>query len=371
MDSGTCAREWVLRAGSTGRTVAADLSTPVVSIVIPCRNEERHLVECLQSAVQQDYPQILEILCVDGGSTDRSRELVLQMAATDPRIRLVENPYRVVPHAMNIGIEASGGEIIVRLDAHSVFPSEYVRRCVAGLRETNAWNYGGVVVNRVRTNTTVARAIAALTNHPFGVGNSYFRHARQRREVDTVPFGCFPRWVFESIGLFDERLVRNQDNEFNARIQRAGGTIVLDPGIQIGYFNQETLKGLLWQAWWTGSWNAITHFLCPYTFRWRHALPGLFAVGVAAVGGVALALAIGLGGGFAALALALLLPYLAAATWAGMGTARRFGRTIGALVPVIGFLYHFVYGWGYVWGWLLVVSGKYRGRIPAPRERTK
>lgn len=303
-------------------------------------------------------------------SSDGTRGVIARMASKDRRIRLLDNPDQVVPHAMNMGIEAATGDVLVRLDAHSTYPRDYVRRCVEGLVETGAWNYGGVFVNTTRSRGLIARTIAALTNHPFGVGNAYFRHARRRREVDTVPFGCFPREVFEKVGLFDERLVRNQDNELNARIWRAGGRIILDPTIQIHYHNQETLGGLLRQAGWTGSWNAITHRLCPYTFRWRHALPGVFALGVATMGALAAAL---FRAGKAWLALASLapsLPYFLAAMWAAVSIGLRHGPLVGALAPVVGFLYHSMYGWGYVWGWMLVISGLYRRRIPAPRQKT-
>lgn len=342
---------------------------PRVSIIIPCRNEERTIASCLKSVREQDYPGIVEILCVDGRSTDGTREMIATMAAQDGRIRLLDNPYRVVPHAMNLGIEAARGEVIVRMDAHSCYPPDYVRRCVEGLMETGAWNYGGVFVNTTQSKNLMAQTIAALTNHPFGVGNAHFRHARQRREVDTVPFGCFPREVFKKVGLFDERLVRNQDNELNARIRKAGGRIVLDPSIRIRYYNQETLRGLLRQAWWTGSWNALTHYLCPHAFCWRHALPGAFALAVTALGSIVVGLLFSGRTALGLIASAPLLPYGAAALWAGVALGAKNGPLVGFLAPLVGFLYHFVYGWGYVWGWLLVATGLYRRRLPDPRQK--
>ena len=347
-------------------------ATPVprVSIIIPCRNEARSISTCLASVKAQDYPAIVEILCVDGMSDDGTRDIILKMAREDGRVRLLENPYRVVPHAMNLGIEAAQGDVLVRLDAHSTFPADYVRRCVQGLLETGAWNYGGVLVNCPPEQTVMARTIAALTNHPFGVGNAHFRHARQGRvEADTVPFGCFPRGVFKKVGLFDERLVRNQDNELNSRISRAGGKIVLDPAIKIFYQPQATLVGLLRQAAWTASWNAITHFLCPHAFRWRHALPGAFALGLAVIGGLLTALLLARRTWLALLVTLPLVPYLAVALWAGIGLGVKHGPVVGVLAPLLGFLYHFVYGCGYVWGWILVLTGFYRLRIPLARQK--
>lgn len=342
---------------------------PTVSVIVPCRNEERHLPACLKSILGQDYGAVAEILFVDGQSEDRTRELIRAAGRCDPRVRLLENPWKVVPHALNIAIEAAAGEIIIRMDAHSTYPPDYVRRCVEGLVGSGAWNYGGVIVNRTRTRGAIAGAIAALTNHTFGVGNAAFRHAKRLRHADTVPFGCFRRSVFRKIGLFDERLVRNQDNEFNARILKAGGTIVLDPEIRIHYYNQETVKGLLRQAMWTGSWNAITHHLCPHAFRWRHALPGVFAAGVVAIF-IALAISLRLGmTGLAVVCLLPLLAYGAVALVAGVAAWRRESWRVGLLVPFLGFCYHFTYGVGYLWGWVLVAAGQHRKRIPPPRDQ--
>ncbi|MFZ5984788.1 MAG: glycosyltransferase family 2 protein [Acidobacteriota bacterium] len=348
---------------STGDT----MRWPSVSVIVPCRNEQGHLQDCLESILIQDYPTIQEIFFMDGQSEDRTRELIVDAARRDSRIKLLDNPWKVVPHALNIGIEASSGSFIIRMDAHSTYPSDYVRRCVEGLVHSGAWNYGGVFVNRTRTGAIVARAIAALTNHPFGVGNAHFRHGTEKRRADTVPFGCFPRDLFSRVGLFDERLVRNQDNEFNARILKAGGTILLDPEIHIFYYNQESVRGLFRQALWTGSWNAITHFLCPHAFRWRHALPGAFTAGVvtllaASAGSLAL--------GVDRVAFAGLVPLLAyflMTVACGVDVGRREGWRIGTLVPALGFGYHFTYGLGYLWGWVLVATGQYRKRIPLSR----
>jgi len=341
---------------------------PDVTVVIPCRNEGKFIDECLSSVTAQDYGAVVEILVVDGMSEDRTREKVLTWATRDRRIRLLDNPDRVVPHALNLAIKQAAGEIIVRMDAHSIFPSDYIRRCVEGVRRHRAWNYGGRVVNLSRQRTPVSRAVAAVTNHPCGVGNARFRYANKVCVADTVPFGCFPRWVFNKVGLFDERLVRNQDNELNARIVRAGGTILLDPTVEIGYYNQQTLRGLMRQAWWTGSWNTITHALCPHAFRWRHALPGVFALGVLTLV-VAAATAL-LTGRAAPLWLVgtAFVPYAAAMVWMAATLAPRKGLLVAALAPVVAFIYHLVYGLGYLWGAVLLLTGWHRKRIPPARK---
>lgn len=341
-----------------------------VSIVVPCRNEEDFIERCLETVLLQDYPDIVEVLVVDGMSDDSTRERVKSFVDRDARVRLLANPCRFVSNALNIGIAAASGEVIVRLDAHSRYPRSYVRQCVEGLTDSGADNYGGVVVNTPRGTSWMAKVIAALTNHPFGVGNSAFRHGTTKRKVDTVPFGCFRRELFRHIGLFDERLVRNEDNEFNSRIISKGGTIILDPAIRIEYMNQGTLQGFLRQAWWAGSWNSITHYLCPHAFLWRHQIPGFFVAGVA--GSIAVAAVLALRGA-TWLGLVCLVPlglYAAIGSIAGVGCARRWGWRVGVGIAPVGFIYHLVYGVGCLWGWLLVVSGLYRRRIPPLRLET-
>ncbi|HEX7122532.1 MAG TPA: glycosyltransferase family 2 protein [Gemmatimonadaceae bacterium] len=221
----------------------------LVSLILPCRNEERHIGACLDSLVATAYPhQHLELLVVDGESDDATREIVARYASAHPWIRVIDNPDRIVPAALNRGLRAARGEVIVRVDAHALYPPEYIPRLVRALDDTGADNVGGRVITLPADPSETAYAIAQALSHPFGVGNAYFRLAGDGpaapREVDTVPFGCWRRAVFDRIGTFDEELVRNQDDEFNYRLRRAGGRVVLVPDVVAYYYARASRRQL-------------------------------------------------------------------------------------------------------------------------------
>jgi len=248
-----------------------------ISIIIPCRNEEEHISACLTAVLAFDYPMnYLEILVVDGMSTDATREIINDYITKYPFIKLLDNFIKIVPTAMNIGIKAATGEFIARLDAHSEYPRSYIKDCLALIEKTGAANAGGRFVTIPNSNGPWAVPVAEVTAHRFGVGAGAFRVGAKPGFVDTVPFGFFRRDLFEKIGLFNERLTRNQDNELNARIRRHGYKIAFDPAIQILYKNQPTLTGLIRQGFFTGMWNVYTLTLHPYTFQWRRFVPAVF-----------------------------------------------------------------------------------------------
>jgi len=178
---------------------------PLVTAVIPCRNEARYIGPCLDSLIRCDYPkERLEVLVCDGLSEDGTRDVVAGYAARHSFIRLVDNPRRITPCAMNAGIREAHGDVIMPMGAHAVYSASYISRLVAALEETGADNVGGVLVTLPANETALARALAVGLSHPFGVGNSYFRiGAAERRLVDTVPFGCYRRAVFDRIGVFE------------------------------------------------------------------------------------------------------------------------------------------------------------------------
>lgn len=218
-----------------------------VSIIIPCRNEEQYIGKCLDNIIMSTYPaERLEILVVDGMSNDGTRERILPYTERYPFVRLIDNPMKITPAAMNAGIKNASGDIIIRADAHAAYPSDYVSKLVAWMERTGADNVGGVLVTRPGGEGRMAAAIAVAVLHPFGVGNFYFRIGTAKpRWVDTVPFGCWRKSVFARIGLFDEDLVRNQDDELNFRLLRAGGRLLLVPDIVVKYF----VRGRLSQLW--------------------------------------------------------------------------------------------------------------------------
>src|SRR5882724_2247566 len=201
----------------------------LVSIVIPCCNEREHIVPCLDSILASDFlPNVLEVLVIDGMSDDGTAEIACTYATTHPVVRVVQNPERTVSYALNRGIREARGEVIVRMDTHVTYSPTYLRTLVDALVAYRADNVGGLITTMPGDDSAVAHAIALALSHWFGVGNSYFRIGTptpEPRWVDTVPFGCFRRQVFERVGLFDEDLVRNQDDEFNLRLVRGGGRV--------------------------------------------------------------------------------------------------------------------------------------------------
>lgn len=247
-----------------------------VSVVMPVYNEERFIGKCIESLLQQTYPQEdMEWFFVDGGSTDRTREIINEYIELKPDlIRLLDNPNKTVPYAMNIGITASQGEYIVRLDAHAEYREDYIEKCVYYLDHTDADNVGGLAETIGRG--TVGGAIARMLSSKFGVGNSQFRTGGKSGYVDTVPFGAFCREVFQRIGLYNEKLTRNQDNEMNYRIRKNGGKIFLSDDIRLSYYCRDTIKGIADMAVKNGRWNIITMKLCPGTMGIRHFIPLVF-----------------------------------------------------------------------------------------------
>jgi succinoglycan biosynthesis protein ExoA len=262
---------------------------PTVSVVLPIRNEARYIEQCLRAVLGQDYPgDLVEVIVVDGASDDDTLQVVDRLAAEHPnRVRVLHNPDHITPVSLNLGIGAATGAIVVRVDGHCEIAPDYVRRCVEAFRETGYECVGGVCITEGETD--VARAIAAAQSSPFGVGNVAFRVQRPTPAlVDTVPFGAWPRSVFSEVGLFDEELVRNQDDEFAFRLTQAGGRVWYDPAIRSRYFSRATLAGLWRQYFEYGLYKVRVGqkrggFAAP-----RHLVPAAFVGALVASAGLAL-----------------------------------------------------------------------------------
>src|SRR4029077_12107306 len=231
----------------------------LVSFVVPVRNEEERIRPCLQSLVEQSYPASdYEILVVDGWSSDRTREIIEEICRKYQQVHYLKNPAGIVPTAMNIGIRAARGGVIIRADGHNVYPRDYAANSVKCLGLTGADNVGGPCVTVPADESFSARLVAAVLSSPFGVGNSKFRTSREEGFVDTVPFGAFRREIFARVGMYNEKLVRNQDNELNARIRKAGGKIYLTPALTTRYHPVKNFPGLLKYAFKTSKWHIFT-----------------------------------------------------------------------------------------------------------------
>lgn len=253
-----------------------------ISIVCPVYNEERYISTCIESIVSSDYSkELIELIFVDGNSSDSTRRIIESYILRYPFIRLLDNPSRTVPYALNIGIRNASGDIVFRIDAHSFYPKNYFSALVKALIDNNADNVGARCVSVVINKTVVSSSIAKVMSDRFGVGNSVFRTgAKEIKEVDTVPFGCWRREIFERIGYFDERLTRNQDIEFNKRLKRNNGKILLIPDVLCYYIPRETYLGLWKNRFQTGYWVIKTSVLTN-TFKnlgLRHFVPLVFLI---------------------------------------------------------------------------------------------
>jgi cellulose synthase/poly-beta-1,6-N-acetylglucosamine synthase-like glycosyltransferase len=251
-----------------------------VSVIVPCYNEEASIGLLLEAIYQQTYPlENMEVVIADGMSTDHTRQKIAEFHKEHSRLdlRVVDNPKRVIPSGLNRAIEATQGEYLVRLDAHSMPAPDYIRRCVKALDSGAGDNVGGVWKIQAGGESWAARSIAAATAHPLGVGDALYRVGAKAQFVDTVPFGAFRRDLAVKIGLFDESLLTNEDYEFNTRIQKQGGRIWFDPAIQSTYIARPNLKALAKQYWRYGYWKAQMLRRYPNTIRLRQALPPLFS----------------------------------------------------------------------------------------------
>ncbi|MBN2175416.1 MAG: glycosyltransferase family 2 protein [Bacteroidales bacterium] len=251
-----------------------------VTIIIPCRNEEKFIGMVLDNVIAQDYPkELLEIFVVDGESEDRTKEIIQDYADKYPFIKYLPNPERVVPFALNKAIKMATGSVIVRMDAHAVYPEDYVSELVKGLEKYDCDNTGGAWITKPANDSVKAIAIAEATSHPFGIGNAYYRlDIKNPRQVDTVPFGCYKRKVFDRIGLFDEELVRNQDDEFNARLIKNGGSIFLLPHVKILYFARETFNKMAKMFYQYGLYKPLVNLKIGTPATLRQFVPPLFVL---------------------------------------------------------------------------------------------
>lgn len=252
-----------------------------ISVVIPCRNEEKFIKKCLDSVVSQNYPkENLEVLVVDGASQDRTREIIQRYSENYPFIKLLYNPRKFVPIALNIGIKNSQGDIIVRMDSHAVYDKEYISKSVYYLKKYNADNAGGPVKTVPFKKTLMAEAIALALSHPFGVGGACFRKGVKKvREADTVFGGCFRKEIFEKIGFFNENLTSgSEDMEFNLRLKKQGGKIILAPDIISYYYPKSDLKSFFFHNIRDGVWAILPLKFVKMPLRLRHYIPLVFVL---------------------------------------------------------------------------------------------
>ncbi len=332
--------------------------TPLVSVLVPIRNEADFIERCMRSLLACAYPRDqLEIIVVDGMSDDGTRDVVQGVAGEDPRVRLIDNPARVVPHGMNRGIRAARGAVIVRVDGHAEVEPDFIQAVVDALRaHPECWCVGGPIET---TNPSfVGRTIAGVMSTPIGVGDSRFRLGNYEGYVDTAAFPAYPRWVFDRIGMFDEELIRNQDDEFNARLIQRGGRIWLSPRIRSRYYARTSLRKLWRQYYQYGFWRIRTIQKLGRPATIRQTVPLLFVTTL-------LVLVIGalLWWPFRWLLAAYVALYAAGLLVGALQVARRAGLGSFLLAPLVAMILHFGYGFGSLIGVVWFVILRRRSRL--------
>ena len=314
----------------------------MLSVICPIYNEENRIEDCILSVIAQDYPkEDLEVLFVDGRSDDRTREIIGEYSQRYPFIRLLDNPQRIVPTGLNFGIRAAKGDVILRLDAHAKYPTDYFSVLVNKLRNSNADNVGGVCNTLPAQDTPVCRAIAHAMSSPFGMGNSHFRIGTDHEMwVDTVPFGCFRREIFDKVGLFDEELVRNQDDEFNGRIILNGGRILLLPQVSVDYFARDSVRKTAKMFYQYGLFKPLVNKKLQKPTTLRQFFPPLFFAGIIIGGLLSLFFPV-----IRWLYFGVLILYVLAGLFFGLNIQSRWPDILW--MPIIFATIHLSYGCGY------------------------
>ncbi|KAA6313394.1 putative glycosyltransferase EpsJ [termite gut metagenome] len=316
-----------------------------VSIICPIYNEEKYIVQCIESILAQKYPLgEMELLFIDGRSTDNTRDIISDYQSKYSLIKLLDNPNKIVPHALNIGIREAQGNVIIRVDGHCVYPHNYISTLVKYLFELHADNVGAVWNTLPANDSAKCRSIAIASSHRFGVGNSKYKiGAKEIIETDTVPFGCYRRDIFEQIGFFDEKLIRNQDDEFNGRIIKHGGKIFLIPSLIIEYYARDTLKKINKMYYQYGLFKPLANKKLGKPATIRQFVPALFLSSLLL--GAMLSF---FSPGLMIIYLSIIAAYLIAGIAIGIQKAKQQkDYKLMYHLPFTFFVIHISYGWGY------------------------
>ncbi len=336
------------------------------TIIMPVRNEGAWLRRTLAAVLGQDDPSgLLEVIVADGMSEDDTRAIVEGIMASHPHLRMIDNPSRIVPTGLNSAIREARGDVIVRVDGHTTVATDYVSECLAALRRTQADNVGGPM--RAVGDGWFGKAVAAATSSPFGVGGARFHYSESEEWVDTVYLGAWRKETFDRIGLFDEEMVRDQDDELNYRLLDRGGRILLSPRIRSSYTVRGTPLSLWRQYFQYGFWKVRVMQKHPRQLRLRQLAPPAF---VAAL--VLSAAAAWMSPGAMLLWCTVPLAYAGASLAASLAGARGAGWSIVPLLPLAYGIIHVAYGLGFLAG-LVRFGTKWRARrdhrpIPAANE---
>lgn len=325
--------------------IAAVEAMPLVSIVLPIRNESAYIERTLQSVKAQDYPQNrIELFVIDGDSTDDTKAIVERFSATYPGLQLLSNSKRIVPVALNMALRRVRGDVVIWLDGHCEVARDYVSRCVGNLASSGADCVGGPI--HTVGSTYRAQAIAAGMSCWFGVGGSRFRTVKNRTLfVDTVAFPAYIRKAIERTGCFDEELVRNQDEEYNYRLRKLGGKILLASDIHSVYYGRSTFRSLWRQYFQYGFWKVRVLQKHVRQMQLRHFIPPVF------VGAILVLSIAGFTSRLSRQALTLILVgYATANLLASVARAMKVGRRFLPALPLVFLILHVSYGLGFLLG---------------------
>ncbi len=328
-----------------------------LSIVIPSRNEEDFIGKCLDSILASDYPKDeIEVLIADGLSTDNTRNIVRQYSGRYPFIKLFDNHKKVTSTALNIGVENAQGEYILILSSHSKVGRNFIRRNIEAFQEYDTDCVGGIIITLPSRETSIARSIATALSHPFGVGNAYFRIGTEKpRHVDTVPFGCYKREVFRKNGLFDEDLIRNQDDEFNFRLIKNGYKILLVPEIISYYYARDKILNLWNMYFQYGYFKPLVVHKVGGVLTWRQLIPASFIISIIFSGILSF-----VSKQFLWLFFIISGSYLLTSIYISFSIALKKGFKYLFVLPAVFCTIHASYGWGYSKGiWDFLVSKKH------------
>ena len=332
----------------------------MISIIVPTFNEEKFIANILDSIYNFKLPEniVIEVLIIDAYSTDLTIEIVNKYIESYDNIKIIYNQFKFQNYALNLGIKNSIGDWILRLDAHSIYSKDYLLLSYKTAIDTKASNVGGIINTLPGDNSFQAKLVQAISTHPFGVGDSTFRTGIKEGEVDTVPFGFFPKSLFDKIGFFNEKLVRGEDYEFNSRIRKNNFKVWMNPNIKASYFNQKNLflfykKQILLE----GPYNVLMWFLAPYSFTLRHLIPFIF------FGGVILGFFLSLMSNFIMyLYLFILILYFCISIYAAIQQSIRYKTyNLFLFLPFLFFLFHFLYGFGVLFGFFKLLLNKFPG----------
>ncbi len=316
----------------------------LLSVLVPCYREARTIESCVRSILAQEIPGgSLEVIVAEGMSDDGTREILERLAADEPRIRVVDNPRGIVSTGLNLALAVARGQIIARMDAHTRYAPDYLAQCLATMETTGADNVGGPV--RAEADSYLARAIAASFHSPVAVGGAKSHDLSYEGPLDSVWYGCWRREVFDRIGVFDESLVRNQDDEFNLRMREAGGVVWQSPRIKAWYSSRPSLRSLFRQYSQYGYWKVKVIQKHRKVASWRHLIPGLFVLSLISL----LPLAPFFPRVQDVLILELAL-YSFACLLGGVIAARQKGTSLLPIVPWVICTCHVAYGLGFLFG---------------------